>query len=65
MEDRLLNVQEAADYLGISPHTINAWKSMKKIRYIKLGRRTLFDFQDLIDLKESLKVQPTNPHTIH
>lgn len=64
MKDRLLNVQEAAGYLGVSPHTLNAWKSQKRIPYVKLGRRTVFDPEDLSRFIEDCK-RHANPATKH
>lgn len=47
MERRLLNVDEAADYLGVQKSTIYAWASRRKIPSVKMGRRLLFDREDL------------------
>jgi excisionase family DNA binding protein len=44
---KLLTVEEAANALSISIHTIRAWISQKRIPYVKLGRRVLFRHDDL------------------
>ena len=37
---RLLSVEEAADYLGISSGTMRNWLSMRRVEYVKVGRLT-------------------------
>jgi excisionase family DNA binding protein len=45
--ENLLNVTDAAQRLGISRHTLNCWVSKRKVPFVKLGRRTLFNPSDL------------------
>lgn len=52
----LISVQEAAELLGISRWTIERWKALNKIPYVRLGRRTLFCIDDLRDFVEAHKV---------
>lgn len=40
---RLLSIQEAADYTGLSPYTLYTMVSQRRIPYVKLGRLTKFD----------------------
>jgi excisionase family DNA binding protein len=40
---RLLNVQEAAAYTGLSVHTLYTMVSQRRIPYVKVGRLTKFD----------------------
>lgn len=49
MDNKLLNREKAAEYLGISPDTLSYWKSMKKkdIPTVKLGKRCLYRRVDL------------------
>ena len=43
-----LNTQEAADFLGLRASTLEAWRCRKLgPRYAKLGRRVLYDQNDL------------------
>ena len=43
-----LNTQEAAAYLGIQPNTLEVWRCKHKgPRYAKIGRRVLYDPDDL------------------
>jgi excisionase family DNA binding protein len=45
--EKLLSVTDAALCLGISRHTLNGWVSKRKVPFVKLGRRTLFNPTDL------------------
>lgn len=55
---RLLNVQEAADYLGLKVSTLYQWVSQKRISYVKSGRLVKFDLADLDRFIEKSKVKP-------
>ena len=41
IEDRLINIRDAAAILGISPWTVRAWIVQGKINSAKLGTRRL------------------------
>jgi excisionase family DNA binding protein len=56
--DRLLNNDQAADILNISPFSLRGKVSRREIPFIKVGRRTLFDPADLRAYIEARKVQP-------
>lgn len=45
----LLNRREAADYLGIKPHTLAVWACCKRydLPYIKVGRLVKYRKDDL------------------
>jgi excisionase family DNA binding protein len=45
----LKSVKEAAEQLGISPHTIRAWVFSRRIPHVRLSRRVLFRQRDLDD----------------
>jgi excisionase family DNA binding protein len=55
---RLLNVSEAAEYLGLKKQTLYKWVCSKKIAYVKAGRRTMFDIADLNTFIELNRVEP-------
>jgi len=55
MENRLLNVERSAKYLGVRKSTIYSWAAQKKIPSVKIGRRLLFDRKDLDGLIEKNK----------
>ena len=55
---RLLNLREAADFLNISPLTLRTWTGGRRIPFVKIGRRVLFDPDDLLSFVQSRKVAP-------
>ena len=54
-EKRLISVEDAARYLGVQKSTIYSWAWRRKIPSVKMGRRLLFDREDLDQLIESGK----------
>jgi excisionase family DNA binding protein len=54
--DDLIDVKQAAAMLGISRWTLEVLKSQRKVPYVRLGRRTLFDINDLKSFIEANKV---------
>jgi len=51
--EALLNCQQAAELLGISPWTVRKWLSTNKLRSVRLGRRVLIEpgeIRRIIDL---------------
>jgi excisionase family DNA binding protein len=56
--ENLLNVAEAASRLGISRHTLNGWVSKRKVPFVKLGRRTLFNPADLVRIIKANTFEP-------
>ena len=61
MDNRLLSVEGSARYLGVRKSTIYSWAARKKIPSVKIGRRLLFDRQDLDDIIERSKRGIENP----
>lgn len=55
---QLLNNNQAADFLGISPGTLVVWRCEKRysVPYLKVGRKVLYDVDDLVAFLESRKV---------
>jgi excisionase family DNA binding protein len=43
----LLTTKEAAELLRVSPWTISAWLSQKRLRRVKAGTRTLIERSEL------------------
>ena len=39
--NQLLNLKEAAQMLRVSTHTLNNWRSQRRIPFVKVGRRAL------------------------
>jgi len=56
MKKRLINKKELAEYLSLSVFTIDTWVSQNRIPYVKMGRRVLFDLDDVDKWIEQLKV---------
>jgi excisionase family DNA binding protein len=54
--ERLLSVEQAAELLNVSKWTLAVWKIKRKIPFIKMGKRTLFDPHDLKQFVDSCKV---------
>ena len=52
---RLLSVEEAAQYLGVQKRTIRSWASQEKIPSVHIGRRLLFDQEELDRMIEACK----------
>ncbi|WP_319561796.1 helix-turn-helix domain-containing protein [Marispirochaeta sp.] len=44
---RLIDYAAAAERTGVKPQTLRAWVSQRRIPHIKLGRRCLFDSEEL------------------
>ena len=57
-ENQLLSVKEAAERLNISVFTLRGWISQRRVRFVKLGRRTMFRPADLDDLINGAVVEP-------
>ncbi len=60
---RLISVQEAADYIGLSPDTVYTMVSEQRIPYVKVGRRTMFDVGHLDDWLKEHTVMPMPSRT--
>lgn len=54
---RLLNVKEAALFLGTTPGSLYSMVWRRKITFIKIGRSVRFDLKDLEALIEQSKVK--------
>jgi excisionase family DNA binding protein len=56
--EKLLNNNEAAELLGISPFSLRGKVSRREIPFIKIGRRTLFSPSSLQAFIEANKHEP-------
>ena len=61
LQRRLLTVQEAAEYTGVSPHTLYTMVSQRRIPYVKVGRLTRFDLELLNQWLKQHTVMPMPP----
>jgi excisionase family DNA binding protein len=55
---RLLDVRQAARYLGTTPKTLYTWAWRRDIVFVKIGRSLRFDVRDLEQMIEKAKVRP-------
>jgi excisionase family DNA binding protein len=49
----LLNIDQTAEILNISPYTVRAMVKIRIITFVRIGSDVLFRHQDLIDFVES------------
>lgn len=56
--ESLLDIDAAAERLGLSGHTVRAMVRGRKITFVRLGARVLFRPQDLTDYIEAHLVPP-------
>jgi len=54
--DKLYDMDQTSELLKVSKSTLARWKKERMIPYIKIGRKTLFDYEDLIELIEKNKI---------
>ncbi len=47
MNNRLLSIVEASEYLGITKGTLYSWVCQRKIPVVKMGSLNKFDIKDL------------------
>lgn len=55
MEKRYVNIKEVSAYTSLPVKTLYEWASQLKIPSIKLGRRVLFDLQDIDQIMAAQK----------
>jgi excisionase family DNA binding protein len=58
---RLLNIRQAAQYLGTTPATLYGRVWRRELPFIKLGRSLRFDLRDLDELIEKSRIVPHDP----
>ena len=57
LQKRLFSVEEAAEYLSLSPWTIREMGTHGRLPVVRLGRRVLFDREDLDQWIELSKIR--------
>ncbi len=55
MTKRYANIKEVSEYTSLPIKTLYEWAGQGKIPSIKLGRRVLFDLNDINKIMSSLK----------
>jgi len=53
---KLINKKELAEYLSLSIYTIDTWVCQSRIPYVKMGRRVLFDLDEVDKWIEKQKI---------
>jgi excisionase family DNA binding protein len=43
MDTALVSIEEAAKMLGLSKFTLRRWTAQRRVPYVRLGRRIVFD----------------------
>ena len=61
-EKRLISVEDAARYFGVQKSTMYSWAWRRKIPSVKMGRRLLFDREDLDQMIEAGKRRERFPN---
>jgi excisionase family DNA binding protein len=61
---RLLNVREAALYLGTTPKTLYTMAWRRDIVFVKIGRSLRFDMKDLEKMIEDAKIRPNQSESV-
>jgi excisionase family DNA binding protein len=54
---RRMSVQEAADLLGVSRHTLRRWLALRLLPYHRCGRRVVLDPRDLEQFLKDNRVE--------
>ncbi len=60
MPQKLLDIKELSDYLGITEGTVYVWVCHRKIPYIKVGRLVKFDVKKIEKWLEESSVEVYN-----
>jgi len=60
MTDEKLNLNAAAELLGISKYTLRAWTRERRIPFIRCGRRIVFPLSDLERFLSNNRVEARN-----
>jgi excisionase family DNA binding protein len=58
--ENLLDVHQVAELLSVSRWTVERWKALRLIPFVRLGRRTLFDPEDLREFIQAHRI-PAKP----
>lgn len=59
-ERRFLSKRELSELLGLSIFTIDSWVAERReIPFVKMGKRVMFEVQDVLEWIEKRKVRPS------
>lgn len=57
MNKRLINIRELSEYTGLKVNTLYSWVSERRIPFVKCGRLTKFDLNEIDGWIEKNKIQ--------
>jgi len=58
---QLVNVNEAAQFLAVSPSTLYGWVWQRRIPFVKVGRAVRFDMADLERFVTQNRIEARGP----
>jgi excisionase family DNA binding protein len=58
---QLVNVNEAAQFLAVSPSTLYGWVWQRRIPFVKVGRAVRFDMADLERFVTQNRIEARRP----
>jgi excisionase family DNA binding protein len=58
---QLVNVNEAAQFLAVSPSTLYGWVWQRRIPFVKVGRAVRFDIADLERFVTQNRIEARRP----
>jgi excisionase family DNA binding protein len=61
---QLINVNDAAQFLAVSPSTLYGWVWQRRIPFVKVGRAVRFDMADLERFVAENRIQARLPTKI-
>jgi len=59
VQKQKLNISGGAEVLGVSPFTLGAWVRARRVPHYRIGRRIVFDGDQLREWLEAHKVEAT------
>ena len=59
----LMDINDVATALRVSPHTVRRWASQNRLPKVKLGSRTLFDPDDVARFVERARSASRKPES--
>jgi excisionase family DNA binding protein len=52
-EDKMMTIQETAEFLDVSKVTLHNWKKNGKLPYLRLGKRVFFSQKEIVEAMKS------------
>ena len=61
----LINKNQLAERVGVTPRTIESWMRLGHVPYIKIGRSVRFDEEDVLKSLKRRHGRNMDPYDIH